>query len=116
LGEMCRRDNTGIRKGSRHVMFERTKIYISTRVISPPSSGGALQITARLANRLSTLKNVDCTIGVSNKNKTHFAQLLHDGVKCTCFDGASDLEIAKQEEDFFKDLSAEWSEGSGINS
>ena len=89
-------------------MAEKTKIYISTRVIAPPASGGALQITASLANRLSALKNVDCTIGVSNKNKTHFAQLLHDGVKCTCFDGASDLEIAKQEEDFFKDLSAEW--------
>jgi glycosyltransferase involved in cell wall biosynthesis len=89
-------------------MAERTKIYISTRVIAPPASGGALQITASLANRLFTLKNVDCTIGVSKKNKTQFAQLLDAGAKCTQLDGASDLELAKQEEAFLKDFSAEW--------
>jgi glycosyltransferase involved in cell wall biosynthesis len=89
-------------------MVERTKIYISTRVISPPSSGGAFQITASLANRLSALKNVDCAIGFSKKNKTQFAQLLYDGAKCIQLDGECDLEIAKQEEVFLKDFSAEW--------
>jgi glycosyltransferase involved in cell wall biosynthesis len=89
-------------------MAERTKIYISSRVIAPPASGGALQITASLANRLFTLKNVDCTIGVSKKNKTQFAQLLDAGAKCTQLDRASDLELAKQEEAFLKDFSAEW--------
>ena len=89
-------------------MAEKTKIYISTRVIAPPASGGALQITASLANRLFTLKNVDCTIGVSKKNKTQFAQLLDAGAKCTQLDGECDLEIAKQEETLLKDFSAEW--------
>ena len=74
----------------------------------PPASGGALQITASLANRLFTLKNVDCTIGVSKKNRTQFAQLLDTGAKCTQFDGECDLEIAKREEAFLKDFSAEW--------
>jgi glycosyltransferase involved in cell wall biosynthesis len=89
-------------------MAEKTKIYISTRVITPPASGGALQITASLANRLFTLKNVDCTIGVSKKNKTQFAQLLDAGAKCTQLDGECDLELAKQEEAFLKEFSAEW--------
>ena len=34
------------------MMAEGTKIYISTRVIAPPASGGALQITANLANAI----------------------------------------------------------------
>ena len=89
-------------------MAEKTKIYISTRGIAPPASGGALQITASLANRLSALKNVDCTIGVSKKNKTQFTQLLDAGAKCKQLDGECDLEIAKHEEAFFKDFSAEW--------
>jgi len=79
-------------------MAEKTKIYISTRVIAPPASGGALQITASLANRLSVLKNVDCTIGISKKNKAQFAQLLDVGAKCIQLDGECDLEIARQEE------------------
>lgn len=90
------------------MMAEKTKIYISTRVIAPPASGGALQITASLANRLSALKNVDCTIGISKKNKTQFAQLLDAGAKCSQLDRECDLEIAKHEEAFLKDLSAEW--------
>ncbi len=90
------------------MMAEKTKIYISTRVIAPPASGGALQITASLANRLSVLKNVDCTIGISKKNKTQFAQLLDAGAKCIQLDGECDLEIAKQEEVFLKEFSAEW--------
>ena len=90
------------------MMAEKTKIYISTRVIAPPASGGALQITASLVNRLSALENVDCTIGVSKKNKTQFAQLLDAGAKCTQLDGECELEIAKHEEAFLKDFSAEW--------
>jgi glycosyltransferase involved in cell wall biosynthesis len=89
-------------------MAKKTKIYISTRVIAPPASGGALQITASLANRLSALKNVDCTIGVSKKNKTQFAQLLDARAKCTQLNGECDLEIAKHEEAFLKEFSAEW--------
>ena len=86
-------------------MAEKTKIYISTRVIAPPASGGAFQFTAFLANAIASNPTQACLLGATNRNVAAFQKLLSPYIECKRLVGECGIDLIENEEALLRDLS-----------
>ena len=89
-------------------MAEKTKIYISTRVIAPPASGGAFQLTAFLANAISSNHAWACLVGKTDRNVAEFEKLLSPSVEWKLLVGESGKNLHENEEALIQGLLPDW--------
>lgn len=90
------------------MMAKKTKIYISTRVIAPPASGGAFQLTAFLANAISLNHAWACLVGKTDRNVAEFEKLLSPSVEWKLLVGESGKNLHENEEALIRGLLPDW--------
>lgn len=73
-------------------------IYVSTRVLNPPVSGGATQYTIALANALSKDPHIKVFVGVTKNNESSLKKLLNKKIQSTKLDGNSEKKRVLEEE------------------
>ena len=89
-------------------MAQKTKIYISARVIAPPASGGAFQLTASLANAIVSNPVQTCLVGTTNRNVTEFQKLLLPSVEWRLLVAESGKNLHESEEGLIQGLLPDW--------
>lgn len=73
-------------------------IYISTRSLNPPSSGGAFQYTMGIANALSSITELKIIVGTTRANSCMVGKLLQRNINTCELEGLSADAVARSEE------------------
>ena len=89
-------------------MVEKTKIYISTRSLNPPTSGGAFQYTIGITNALSLIPGVRIVAGVTGANSAIVQTLLQKNITICELSGAGEDAIAKSEVNLIVEKDPAW--------
>jgi glycosyltransferase involved in cell wall biosynthesis len=89
-------------------MAEKTKIYISTRSLNPPTSGGAFQYTIGITNALSLIPGVRIVAGVTGANSAIVGKLLQKTISIFELAGAGKDDIARSEENLVVEEDPAW--------
>jgi len=84
------------------------KLYISTRSLIPPSSGGAYQYTIGIANALSLIPGVKIIIGTTGANSCSVGKLIEKSINVFELAGEGGCSIAKSEEELVAAQEVSW--------
>ena len=84
------------------------KVYISTRSLHPPSSGGAFQFTIGIANALSLIPGVRIIAGITAANSAIVGKYFHKDIRTFELDGPGEKVIARSEEAVIAEEDVAW--------
>jgi len=83
-------------------------IYISTRSLKPPSSGGAFQYTIGIANALAAVPNVNVYVGLTKPNYYTLNKHLSDRIEKFILYGVDNISLSTSERDLIRSKHISW--------
>jgi len=84
------------------------KIYISTRSLNPPSSGGAFQYTIGIANALTLIPGVTIIVGTTGSNSSIARKLISKNTNIIDLDGPGSDALVDSEENLIAAENPTW--------